>query len=217
MLINKNYRNVSAYMPKFIFCKHLITKSKNIMEAAVIGAMIFAIVFGLGIVILISIFYFLNLQKAVKAAAPENRKLAPGNVWIMMIPLIGTIYSFIAIPKISDTIAAEYKSKGQPLETARPTYGVGMAMAITRALGWLFSFMTMGDTMRMYSASFSGNVEEMTIYASQQNGVLSSLNSLVGLVWFVVFIIYWVQTAGYKNKMRALPNNTGHSEIFGTY
>lgn len=187
------------------------------MQTAVIGAMIFTVLFGLGIVILISIFYFLNLQKTVKAAAPENRKLAPGKVWIMMIPVIGTIYSFIAIPKIADTIAAEYKSKGQPLESARPTFGVGMAMAVTRALGWVFSFMTMGNTMKIYSASFSGNVEEMTMYAEQQNGLVSGFSTVVSLAWCILFIVYWVQTAGYKNKMRTLPNNKSESEIFGVY
>src|SRR5690606_23282764 len=184
------------------------------MEKAVMGAMLFMILFSLGIVILIAVFYFSNLQKTVKAAAPENRKLPPGNVWIMMIPVIGTIYSFIAIPKIADTIAAEYKSKGQPLATNRPTYGVGMAMTVCRAISWIFTFMTLGDSLRIYSASFSGNIEEMTMYAEQQNGTISGLSSIVGLVWLVLFIVYWVQTAGYKNKMRALPNNNSESEIF---
>ena len=187
------------------------------MQTAVIGAMIFSILFGLGVVILISVFYFLNLQKTVKAAAPEHRKLGPGKVWIMMIPIIGTIYSFIAIPAIADTIAAEYKAKGQLLERARPTFAVGMSMTVCRALSWIFSFMTIGDTIRIYSASFSGNIEEMTMYAEQQSGVVSSLSSVVGLAWLILFIVYWVQTAGYKNKMRTLPNNKTESEIFGVY
>lgn len=60
--------------------------------------------------------------------------------------------------------------------------------------------------------------EEMSA-AVMNSGMMggSAIMGLLALVWLVIFIIYWVQTAGYKNKMRTLPNNRSESQIFGQF
>ncbi len=182
--------------------------------AAALGIMLFFVFIGLAIVVLIAVLYLLNLQNTVKAAAPENRKMAPGNVWIMIIPVVGTIYSFIAVRKISETIAAEYKSKGQLLDNSKPTFTTGMAMTICRAISWVISFFTLSGTIDTYKASLAGDMEQLASISARQSGALSFLSSMVGIAWLVLFIVYWVQTAGYKNKMRSLPSNNTDSQIF---
>jgi len=185
--------------------------------AAAFGIMLFFLFIGFAIVILITVLYLLNLQNTVKAAAPENRKLAPGNVWIMIIPLVGTIYSFIAVRKISETIAAEYKSKGQVPDNPKPTLMTGMSMTICRAVSWFISFFTLGDTIATYQASMAGDMEQLVSLSARQSGTLSFLSTMLGVAWLVLFIVYWVQTAGYKNKMKSLPSNNADSQIFGAY
>ncbi len=190
------------------------------MAAAAVGAMLFMVFIFVAIGLLIAILYLLNLQNTLKAAAPENRKMPAANVWLLLIPIFSTYYMFVVAKRISETIKAEYASKGQVPDNPKPTYNVGMAMAIGSAVSMLISLITFKDsyynTMAIFSASSSGNVDEMMAVqnASAGSGVLSMLSSLLSLALLILWIVYWVQTAGYKNKMKNLPNNNTDSHIF---
>lgn len=190
------------------------------MAAAAVGAMLFMVFIFLGIGLLIAILYLLNLQNTLKAAAPENRKMPAANVWLLLIPIFSTYYMFVVAKKISETIKAEYASKGQVPDNPKPTYNVGMAMAIGSAISMLISLFTFKDsyynTRAIFSASSSGNMEEMVAVqnASAGGGALSMLSSLISLALLILFIVYWVQTASYKNKMKSLPSNNADSQIF---
>ncbi|HTO15100.1 MAG TPA: hypothetical protein VLZ83_04990 [Edaphocola sp.] len=183
--------------------------------ALVAGIMMASFLIFFGIFLLIAILYLLNLQKTLKAAAPENRKLPPANVWLLLIPIFNIFYMFIVAKRMTETIVAEYASKGQALENPKPTYSVGMGMAILGVVSMIFSFIQLPSTIASYSNMSTGNLEELTMQAEASSGPLSNLSSLISLVAFVLWIVYWVQTAGYKNKMRNLPNNKVESDIFG--
>lgn len=191
------------------------------MAAAALGAMLFFLFIAFGIGLVIAILYLLNLQNTLKAASPENRKMPPVNVWLLLIPLFSTYYMFVVAKRISETIKAEYASKGQVPENPKPTYNVGMAMAIGSAVSMLISIITFkdtyGDTMAAYSASSSGNYEEMMAVQNASGGALSMLGSFIGLAVFILWIVYWVQTATYKNKMKSLPSNHSDSQIFNQF
>ncbi len=193
------------------------------MEGAVLGAMMFVIFFGVAIGLLIAILFLLNLQNTLKAAAPENRKMPPANVWLLLIPIFSTYYYFIVVKRISETIKAEYASKNQILDNPKPTFNIGMALAISSAISLLISLITIRETidsmMLSYTVTSSGNLEEMAALqtTAAAPSFLSTIGSYIGFVGFVLWIIYWVQTAGYKNKMKNLPNNNSNSEIFGQY
>lgn len=189
------------------------------MATAAVGAMLFMVFIFLGIGLLIAILYLLNLQNTLKAAAPENRKMPPANVWLLLIPLFSTYYMFVVAKRISETIRAEYASKGQVPDNPKPTYNVGMAMAILSAVSMLISMFTFkdsyNDSMAVFSASSSGNVDEMmAIQQSTSTGALSMFGSFIGFVVLILWIVYWVQTATYKNKMKSLPSNNTDSQIF---
>ena len=76
------------------------------------------------------IFYLVTLQKTLEAIAPENRKMAPGQVWLLLIPLFNLIWQFIAVTNISDSIRDECYRLGIPLSEDRPTYNIGLAKNI---------------------------------------------------------------------------------------
>ncbi|RYD98209.1 MAG: hypothetical protein EOP54_08335 [Sphingobacteriales bacterium] len=193
------------------------------MAAAAVGAMLFMVFIFVGIGLLIAILYLLNLQNTLKAAAPENRKMPPANVWLLLIPIFSTYYMFVVAKRISETIKAEYASKGQVPDNPKPTYNVGMAMAIVSAISMLISLITFKDsyynTRAIFSASSSGNMEEMMAVqnASAGGGALSMLGSVISLALLILWIVYWVQTAGYKNKMKSLPSNNADSQIFNQF
>lgn len=171
--------------------------------AALALSMLFVLLIILGIIIL----YFINLQNTVKAAAPENRKIPPANVWLLLIPVFSTFYSFVVARKISETIQAEYASKGQAPESSRPTYAVGMTMAALGLINFLISLFYIPTYIEMYSGAISGDYENAVWVSQSMSGPLSTFSTLIGFAVFILWIVYWVQTSEYKNKMRVLPNN----------
>jgi hypothetical protein len=130
-----------------------------LMGVGVIFIAIFVI-----IALVITIFYLLNLQNLMKSIKEENREVPPGNVWLMLIPIFSTIYSFILYPKISASVKKELESRGEQGDGSK---NLGLAVAITAALSWV-----------------------------------PFLNGIAGLANFIIWIIWWSKTAGYKNKFR---------------
>ncbi|MBL7705605.1 MAG: hypothetical protein JNM21_08630 [Taibaiella sp.] len=165
------------------------------------------IIWWTGIIIMLLVFalFLLHLQDTVKAAAPENRKLKAGSIWMQFIPLIGVVYSFIVAIKLSDTIVAEYRAKGQALPVERPTYKAGITLAffslITSILGF-FPKLTMNELGQLMYA-------EKTAVP-----FLSIIIVIADLAFFVLWIVYWAQTAGYKKKMKNLPDQLPDNSIF---
>jgi hypothetical protein len=76
------------------------------------------------------IFYLITLQNTLKTISPENRKMAPANVWLLFIPFFNWIYQFIVVNNIADSIRAEALVKSVPLEESRPGASVGIAMCV---------------------------------------------------------------------------------------
>lgn len=67
---------------------------------------IFALAYG------IRILFLLTLSKALKACEPENQTMPPGQVWLALIPLVGIIFLIMAIFKVPDSLANEYRYRG---------------------------------------------------------------------------------------------------------
>lgn len=115
--------------------------------------------------IIVAIFYLMNLQNLLKQISTANRKVEPGNVWLMLIPLFNLIYPFILYPKITDSVKSEMESRGMA-EQSDYGRGIGIALPILGLCG-IIPFL----------------------------GVLASIANLV------LFIIFWVKMADYKNKL----------------
>lgn len=82
------------------------------------------------------VFYCRTLQQTLRAAAPANQRMPPWQAWLLLIPVFNIFFSFIAAARIADTIRAEAESRSFEVH-ARPTYAVGVGLAITSALTWL--------------------------------------------------------------------------------
>jgi hypothetical protein len=81
------------------------------------------------IALIVNIFYLLTLQNTLHAIAPQNRTMRPGQVWLLLIPIFGTVWSFIMVGNMADSIENEFRARNWPT-TARPTYSLGLAMSI---------------------------------------------------------------------------------------
>ena len=83
-----------------------------------------------------AILYLITLQNTLKAISPENRKMEPGMVWLLLIPVFSMVWNFIVVDRMADSIQAELRKKGTNI-AERPAYNVGIAMSIIFCIGWV--------------------------------------------------------------------------------
>lgn len=80
------------------------------------------------IFLVIEILYLVTLFGTLQAVAPQNRRMEPGLVFLLIIPLFNWIWNFFVVIKIRDSLQAEYAARN--LQGDGFGYGVGMAMSI---------------------------------------------------------------------------------------
>lgn len=88
----------------------------------------------LGLLLIPAIFYLITLQSTFNAISVENRKMSSSSVWLLLIPLFGTVWHFIVVNNLAKSINAEAKSKDIKIEEPRPAYNIGIAMCILNCL-----------------------------------------------------------------------------------
>ncbi len=99
-------------------------------------AIILGFVF-LAIALIPFIIFLMALQKTMNMISPENRKMPPSNVWLMLIPLFNIVWQFIMVDKIAQSITAECVKLNIPINENKPTYNNGLAALITFILYWI--------------------------------------------------------------------------------
>jgi len=87
-----------------------------------------------GILLIPAIFYLITLQKALTVVSPQNRKMPPGQVWLMFIPLFNIVWYFIIVDAVAVSFEREYAARGVGSEP-KPTYSIGLATAILNVCG----------------------------------------------------------------------------------
>ena len=66
------------------------------------------------------------LQMLYKAVPEEHRQLAPGFVWLLLIPIWNLIWNFFVFPKLSRSYQAWFEARG---DTSKGTCNGGLALA----------------------------------------------------------------------------------------
>jgi hypothetical protein len=150
----------------------------------------FGIIFLVAFIIPV-IFFLITLQNTLKIISPENRKMPPGNVWLILIPFVGIIWQFIVVRRISDSIREECIRLNVDSSEKMPTYTVGLIYCIFSLVYLIPSFVYWISTIR-------------------------TIGTFVGLV---TWIIYWVKVNQYKNLLIINKDNymlDAEQEIFHT-
>lgn len=132
--------------------------------------------------------YTLTLYNTLTTLTPANRTMKPGMVWLLLVPCLNIFWHFVVVQKLSDSIAKEFRQRtGQ--SDYKPGYGLGMIASSAFALSTFLNF----------------------VPSSTPVDILGGLFALVGMV---CGIIYWVQIAKYKNRIKQLPPYITDSLIF---
>jgi hypothetical protein len=130
-------------------------------------------VLALAIALVPEIFFLLNLQETLRRVSPQNRAMPAGYVWLQLIPVFGIGWFIYTVIKVTDSLRAEYGSRGW-----RPEgdfgYGVGLAAGILNIAGFVWEWIP---------------------------GRVLPLGVALGIGQLVCWIIYWVKTARIKNRL----------------
>jgi hypothetical protein len=148
-------------------------------------------------------FLFLRAQQRVLTLVrPENRRMHPGLVWLQLIPLFNWVWIFFVVRRIADSLAKQYAAlqsdsilgivDEQSIKDfgKRPTYTIGLSYCIL--IDSIF-FLSVFVNLFTDAAHPPGDV----FY-----GIFGLTVGLLALGGFSCWIVYWVQLAEYKNKLK---------------
>ena len=136
------------------------------------------------------VFYLLELQKTLSAIKPENRKMQPGLVWLLFIPLFSTFWYYKVVTSIADSLAAEFDERQIMVNEQRPGFKLGMTLFIIGVIQLLQNFYS------KYFA-FSG----MGQPTASLKITMFLITFILGSTSFVLFIMYWIKIKGYRNML----------------
>jgi hypothetical protein len=111
-----------------------MSQSSSIVPGAGIAGIFVGMLIVIAILLLPLIFYLLTLQKALNRCSPENRAMAPGLVWLMLIPLFNVIWHFFVVINVAKSLGAEFQKRGIT-EEPKPGQTIGLVMCILAACG----------------------------------------------------------------------------------
>src|ERR1700761_8709401 len=76
--------------------------------------------------LVLGIIYILSIQRVLKAVSSENRKIAPGYAWVLLIPFFNIVWHFVLVDKIASSLRAEFDKRNILATDLRPGYDIGM-------------------------------------------------------------------------------------------
>lgn len=138
------------------------------------GSLEFILIMAIFVVLLVmlipGIFFLISLSKTLKAISPENRRMQPGQVWLLLIPVFNLAWIFITVGRIADSIKSECERLNIAVDESRPTYGIGLVMSILYVTGTV-------------------------LYQNQAIQLIGTIFSIAG---FICWILYWVKVNDYR-------------------
>ena len=82
------------------------------------------------LVLLPGVLYLLNLQRAMEAVDAELRPMAPGMVWLLVVPLVNIVWMFFVVIHLK-TGYAKMGAVSRLTAASNGGYGVWLAFAIS--------------------------------------------------------------------------------------
>jgi hypothetical protein len=104
--------------------------------SVIFGTMLIVMLIACAIMLVPAIFYMLTLQKALNRCSPENRAMAPGLVWLMLIPVFDFVWHFIIVLNLAKSLGAEFSKRGIS-EEPTPGKTLGLVMCILACCGFI--------------------------------------------------------------------------------
>lgn len=96
------------------------------------------------IVIVPAILFCVVAHRALSHCAPSSRTMAPGLVWLGLVPFVSLLWPFRVVAAVANSLHKEFVRRGLPIDPA-PGKGLGTAYATLAVLSAipLVNFVTM--------------------------------------------------------------------------
>jgi hypothetical protein len=95
---------------------------------------ILALLVAVGMLI-VFIFHLITLSRTLELCHPYTRKMNPGEVWMVLIPVFGVVWHFFVVGRLADSLAIEFRNRNLPVEEERPGYNAGLTALILLLCG----------------------------------------------------------------------------------
>jgi len=103
------------------------------MDSSTIVQVVAGIMF-LAIFVLYIVF-IASLSSALARCSIASRTMAPGMVWLMLVPLLNLVWQFIVVSGLSDSLRNEFRSRNIPNVEPQPGRAIGIAMCVCACCG----------------------------------------------------------------------------------
>lgn len=80
--------------------------------------------------VIMTSFWCMSMDRALRACDHTSRKMQPGQPYLIFIPLFGFIWQFIAVNRVSETLATEYHFRGWKSDEGRPAIETGLTACV---------------------------------------------------------------------------------------
>ena len=144
-----------------------------------LGIFLVAILFLLAIYVVISwLIYSVQVQ-----VPPEHRKIAPGLIWLLVIPVFNLVWSFFVLLQVPDSLKSYFNAQGRT-DVGDCGRTLGLWSAVLLAAGFVGGFVPIV-------------------------GCFASFASLAGLVVLVLFLVKILGLKGQIGTAPAMPAGEG--------
>jgi ribosomal protein L40E len=131
----------------------------------------------------------LTLRKLLSEVSPENRAMAPGLVWLGLVPVFNLVWLFIIVRKVRRSVRAEFRMREWP---PRGDYGYVAGAIYPSAL-------VVGTALRVIDLICVFAVRRFEVSAG--HWALVWIGNAGILIALVCFIVYWVKCAQLRKYM----------------
>jgi len=168
----------------------------------VLAGMFVCFIVFVAVLLVLSILFLLTLHQTQKQVRESNRELSPGLVWLTLIPLFGTIWAAIMVPKLTNSLRREFEDRGWRTDGEGFGYIPGMIWAWGGVANLVLSILQ--NVLRF------ADLGPIAV-------LLSLLGLPLGLAVLVCWIIYWVQMYQYGKRLRAGPREYPDGSLEADY
>ena len=72
------------------------------------------------------------LQRALRQVSPENRHMAPGQVWLNLIPVFNLVWCTVTVERVAESLRDEFRAR--QMHDPDDTYGRGRGLTLLALL-----------------------------------------------------------------------------------
>jgi len=138
-----------------------------------------------------AILFLLTEYNILKRISKPNRSLAPGWVWLQIIPFLGQIWQFVVVIRIAGSIQNEWLSTGEDsvLGIAHEAVQDATRRKPTLLIGLIYCMLNVF-------------VVFMNLFTRDTGDSFAMFLGVMALASIISWVIYWVRLAGWGRRLK---------------